>query len=121
MPAYNFKAQFVSLIQSGAKTTTVRKVRKRPTLVGDRLYLYHGMRSKRCILVKTTTCAKVTPIAIYTSCCSGMVILGDTELNPKKISTLAARDGFQDISSFLGFFAENYGPNFAGELIEWVL
>lgn len=37
MPAYNFKAQFAEAVESGRKQQTLRKPRKRPTRVGDKL------------------------------------------------------------------------------------
>ncbi|MBX3736702.1 MAG: ASCH domain-containing protein [Candidatus Didemnitutus sp.] len=119
MPAYNFKGQFADAVESGRKPHTIRPRRKRPTRVGDTLYLYTGMRTKKCRLLRTATCRKVTPIAIYTSGCSGLVKLNGREMPHRELHRLAIADGFFGIPEFLDFFADNYGPNFEGELIEW--
>ena len=120
MPAYNFKDQFVPAIESGRKTTTIRQLRKkRPTRIGDRLFLFNRMRQAKCRLIKDTECVSLRPIAIMTSCCAGVVKLEGTELSEVEVGKLARRDGFKTASEFLAFFNDNYGPNFEGELIEW--
>ena len=46
MPLLGFDKRFASKVRSGAKTCTIRVPRKRPIKVGDRLYLYTGLRTK---------------------------------------------------------------------------
>ena len=48
MPALNFKKQFAEKVETGEKRQTVRAKRKRAFVVGDKLYLYTGMRTKYC-------------------------------------------------------------------------
>lgn len=121
MPAYNFKDQFVPLVLSGIKRTTIRQKRKRPTVVGDRLYLFNRMRQSKCRLFKDTECVKVTPIKIATSGCAVLVGLGWDHLilTDAKVAALAKADGFPNSEEFRKFFFDTYGPNFVGELIEW--
>jgi hypothetical protein len=119
MPAYNFKGRFADAVANGQKPHTIRPRRNRPTRVGDTLYLYTGMRTKKGRLLRKATCRRVTPIAIYTSCCSGVVKLDGREMPHRDLHHLAIADGFHGIPEFLDFFAQNYGPNFEGELIEW--
>jgi hypothetical protein len=45
MPAYNFQKQFAPAVERGEKLCTIR--RKAPK-VGDKAYLYTGMRTKAC-------------------------------------------------------------------------
>lgn len=119
MPAYNFKDQFVPLIQSGRKTTTIRQRRaQRPTKVGDRLFLFNRMRQSKCRLIKDTECIALRPIRIYCTNCPE-VVLGDVDLKAVEINTLAIRDGFKNSDEFFAFFRQNYGIFFQGELIEW--
>jgi hypothetical protein len=120
MPAYNFKDQFVPLIQRGQKTTTIRQIRKqRKTRIGDRLYLFNRMRQSKCRLIKDTDCVALRPIRItlYRSLIS--VRLDGRRLAEEDVLNLAQRDGFSDITDFAMFFRKNYGPVFTGELIEW--
>jgi uncharacterized protein YqfB (UPF0267 family) len=119
MPALNFKKQFMPAVLDGRKTQTIRATRKHPIKAGDMLYLYTGMRTKQCLRLRVTKCTKVTPIRIVTSACSGLVQLDGEWLTPDEIKRLAKNDGFQDGSEFLDFFADNHGPNFEGQLIEW--
>ena len=54
MPAINFKKQFVPMIENGKKQMTIRKMRKRPFMVGDKLYLKSGSRFKPAALGEAT-------------------------------------------------------------------
>lgn len=120
MPAYNFKDEFVPLVISGQKRTTIRQIRKqRITRVGDRLFLFNRMRQSRCRLIKDTECVKLTPIKILTSICSVIVWLDGIELARKEVISLAKIDGFDDPDNFRKFFYDTYGTDFDGELIEW--
>ena len=66
MPALNFKAEFAPLVESGEKRQTIRKLRKdgRDPKVGDALYLYTGMRTKKCRKLGIAPCESVQPIEI---------------------------------------------------------
>ena len=52
MPAYNFKEQFVPYVANGSKSQTVRAFRTYPVRVGDRAYLYWGLRTKQSRLLR---------------------------------------------------------------------
>ena len=47
MPALNYTV-FVDKVESGEKRQTIRRLRKRPIKVGDRLHHFAGMRTKHC-------------------------------------------------------------------------
>ena len=47
MPSLNFTI-FVGKIEDGTKRQTIRLARKRPVKVGDYLYFFTGMRTKKC-------------------------------------------------------------------------
>ena len=112
MPAYNFKKQFSEAVKSGRKTHTIRRKRKYPTKRGDVLFLYYGMMSKACELLKAVTCQAVKPLSIV-----GMAVFIDgIELNNNEITELAISDGFNSINEFYAFF-ENYNRDL--EIIYW--
>ena len=68
MGLYNFKARFVPLIESGAKTHTIRELRKHPSKPGDLLYLYEGLRTRRARrILPPVLCVKVEEIKVYRS------------------------------------------------------
>lgn len=116
MPAYNFKSEFADLVKCKLKTCTIRKKRKRPTIAGDVLHLYTGMRSKSCRKLLTTHCAKVTPVQII----AFEIKLGGNVLNDNEKQQLAERDGFDGVESFFKFFHKQYGyATDELELIEW--
>ena len=52
MPAYNFKSQFADYVTEGSKEQTVRAFRTYPVRVGDRAYLYWGLRTKQSRLLR---------------------------------------------------------------------
>ncbi|MCP4697978.1 MAG: ASCH domain-containing protein, partial [Gammaproteobacteria bacterium] len=60
MPAYNFKQCFAYDVLTGLKSMTIRPHRKRATKPGDTLYLYAGMRSPSCQLLRKEECLRVT-------------------------------------------------------------
>ena len=102
MPALGFQKQFVPMIEDGSKHHTIRRKRKNPIKVGDVLYLYTGMRTKQCRLIKEVTCTAVVPIKIMPG--TGIVRLGDTTLTEKTLEVFATNDGFSDVHSFFEFF-----------------
>lgn len=116
MPAYNFKTIFAPAVESGAKPHTIRPQRKRPTVPGDMLYLYTGMRTKFCRLLKKTVCTAVIPIEIKRN----SVRLDGRELSLSEVEALARADGFPDAQTFFAFFATTYPAGmFNLELIKW--
>lgn len=119
MPAYNFKKQFADLVESGKKRQTIRKLRKRPTVAGDKLFLYTGMRTKRCMLLMKTTCALVFPITIQVD--ERVIFWGDAaEVMPKLTAKCFVQaDGFVNFDDFFEFFWTTYGNEFQGQVIYW--
>ena len=117
MPAYNFKWQFAEQVKTGRKRQTIRPKRKRPTRVGDTLYLYAGQRTKRCELLMTDKCIAVTPIDIFAT----YILLGGKVLNTDEVWQLAKADGFEKLGHFYDFFQGQYGLPLVNkmELIVW--
>ena len=116
MPALNFKKEFADAVESGEKTQTIRKVRKRPIKTGDTLYLFTGMRTKSCRLLRKTICLGVMPITIDET-----IVYIDRAQYKGSVSVgyLAKKDGFDSADAFLDFFRKQYGLPFEGVLIWW--
>ena len=120
MPAYNFQARFAELVRSGTKPHTIRTPRKRPTVEGDTLHLFTGMRTRKCARIGTVTCTSVTSIQIGKNVMDEDHVLHDGRfLDRNEIEALALRDGFESAEAFFTYFRETYGPQFRGELIAW--
>lgn len=120
MPAYNFRREFSAAVERGEKAQTIRKPRKRPTVVGDRLYLYTGQRSKACRKLGEGLVLWVEPLEIGPGWVRGGW-LGGRMLSSEEILALAKADGFKGPISFFKFFRQMYGLPCDVELIRWVL
>lgn len=120
MPAYNFQSRFAAAIWYGSKWHTIRMRRKRPTVAGDTLYLYTGLRTKKAKLIKQTPCLKVEPIQVL----RGVgVVLNGVELTEQQTVDLALHDGFSGPWEFFDFF-DRYPYEVLStklELIHWRL
>jgi hypothetical protein len=115
MPSLNFKRQFAAAVESGAKTQTIRAMRKSPILTGDKLHLFTGMRTAKCRKLAEATATMVREISINES----GVKLDGTALAPASIEKLAKADGFGTVDEFRQFFRETHGFPFRGQLIQW--
>jgi len=115
MPAFNFRSQFASAVLNHKKRQTIRKPRKRQTVLGDKLYLYSGMRTKTVLKLREAECIAVLPIIIGDS----SVRLDGIDLKASEIDNLAKLDGFKTTQAFYEFFRVNHGLPFEGEVIKW--
>lgn len=122
MPALNFKARWADKVESGEKPHTIRALRKRPFKVGDRVYLYTGMRTRTCRKLGESDCIRVEPIKIGQTACEplGFVEIGKVRLFAAQIMALARNDGFEALDEFFDFFVPNGGV-FEGQFIEWTV
>ena len=116
MPALNFKREFAPLVEAGTKTQTVRQKRKRPIKRGDRLYLYTGMRTKRCRKLREAECWGVFPISIYPS---GETFVNHRQLLGAELCEFFKRDGFETHVADINWFRDTHGLPFHGDLIVW--
>jgi len=117
MPAYNFQERFAPDVESGVKGQTVRPKRKRPTKAGDILYLYTGMRTKKCRKLKEARCLLVTDIEIDVGGIDWkgqMMMVGSPNADD-----FARADGFSDSEEMIWFFEDTYELPFRGEVIQW--
>lgn len=131
MGLYNFKARFVPLIESGAKTHTIRELRKHPSKPGDLLYLYEGLRTKRARrILPPVPCLKVEQIEVSRRLLDGAVIpraivgftvkIDGQSLSADGIEAFARRDGFRDFEELIAFWrAQKRRFPWRGHVIHW--
>ena len=121
MPAYNFQKQFVPLIESGAKRSTIRQRRKNGYLPrpGEVLRLYNGMRTRSCKLIREVAVVEVLPITINANNGCADVVLNMGRLTDTQVGELARADGFKNIHEFAEFFEQKYSGALSGYLIRW--
>lgn len=121
MPALNFMQRLAPLVESGEKTHTIRQVRKRPICVGDRLYLYTGMRTKACRKLGEATCIRIQKIAINRLFDLAAGRIDNKSLTLFEFEILAIRDGLDSAKELTDFLEKKYGLPFVGVLIHWEL
>lgn len=121
MPAINFQERFASKVASGEKRQTIRRVWKRPIKVDDTLYLYRGMRTKRCGKLRTVICSDYRPITIDEHSMSLLTDIGTLEIWAEggPLEWFAHKDGFDSWAEMRDWFDERYGLPFEGILITW--
>jgi len=115
MPAYNFQKQFAAAVESGKKRQTIRNSRFRPTMSGDKLYLYTGMRTKKCRLLLEAECKSVQQVMITRNgaCLNGRYLYGEA------LRLFAEADGFASWPAMRDWFKKTHGLPFHGEVISW--
>lgn len=121
MPLYNFKSQFAGLVESLKKRQTIRPKRKRPTKIGDVLYLYTGHRTKKSRKIGEYICKSVDDIFIFRTNLEFYdfgVHLNGIKLFQDYISILIKKDGFENAHDFEKFFFSK-ADEFKGDLIKW--
>lgn len=143
MPIINFKPEFAELVASGKKRQTIRAMRKRPFKVGDKLYLYTGLRTKQVRnLVKCLTpdfilqdhdidfnvcpwyviCKEVHEIEIIDDPFSNFPLdikIDGEYLDFIQMLGIIEKDGFILESDFYSFFKSTHGLPFKGQLVRW--
>ena len=100
MPSLSFSV-FRDKIERGEKRQTIRRARKRPIKVGDKLYLYWHQRQKDC-----------RPILVNGE--SVVICIDSYSLTWAELSALARYmaklDGFDSPKAFREFFESHYHP-----------
>ncbi len=118
---------FKDKILDGSKTQTIRKPRKHPIKVGNKLYLYWHPRQKDCEKLGETTCIEEFTIRLDREYFLGRYHLTIARfLDPKwKDMTfsedgidLIHRDGFKDSNEMLAFFSHYPLPE-VFQVIRW--
>ncbi|MCJ8322758.1 MAG: hypothetical protein HRU29_01625 [Rhizobiales bacterium] len=134
MTAINFKTEFAPAVENKTKWQTIRKPRKVPFKVGEKLQLYTGLRTKECRKLHDAICLSVEPIKITSDVLGApeIFINGGEELGIIEAIKFIMADGFllpnnhwsdgrkrPDLAKFTDFFKTNDGSPFEGHLIKW--
>lgn len=129
MPSLNFQPQFVPFVEEESKLHSIRAKRKRPWKVGDKLYLYTGLRHKGARLIRKATCVKVEEIRMewhefvirrpqgFIPGRRLRVWIDGEELRDDERQALAKRDGFEDWRAFVIHWFPRVP--FVGDVIHW--
>ena len=131
MVAYSFQKRFAGAVEDGSKPHTIRADRKRHAMVGERLQLYCGMRTKNCFkIIEDPICQRVHDISIVVGerrfvaifvrrplCLHG---IERVEIEPELFDQFAVSDGFRDAQDMHEFWQASHGAGiFRGKLIGW--
>lgn len=121
MVALSFKTRFAPRIIAREKRHTIRAVRKRPIVVGEKLQLYTGMRTRHCRLIGTAQCTAAPWITIdFVS--QAIMIQGHPSIRTAaKLDAFAVLDGFRDWADMRRFW-QKPGTEvqvFSGVMIRW--
>ena len=99
MPAISFK-MFREKLENGTKRQTIRLARKRPIVVGDKLYLYWHQRQKDCRPILVNGESVVICTDSFRVSWSHVAYSG----------YMARLDGYEDVQDFRSFFESHYHP-----------
>jgi len=117
MALINFQKQFAKVVKNGKKRQTIRKQRKYPIKVGETLYLYIGLRTKKARKLRTEKCKWIDMIKIYQD---GIRLGKRWRLSHKReLDEFAQADGFENYTEMVKWFSETHGLPFEGILIKW--
>ncbi len=122
-----FKPKFAALVESGAKTQTVRPTPKRMPRAGDTISLreWEGKpyRSKQRVL-REAVITRVAALYLHYSEIDGMcwweIEIGNRRLDSLEAIDFAAADGFSGgVQEMARWFQETHGLPFKGIVIYW--
>jgi len=126
MPLIGFTV-FKEKIQNLDKRQTIRKLRKHPVKVGDTLYLYWKLRTKKCEKLMVTKCTEHFLVIISSEYWVGRQRIrimkhekGEwVPMSYKETVDLAVRDGFKDDVEMLLWFTKRHPLSQIFEVIRW--
>ena len=107
-------------VRTISASQTIRAPRKHPIKVGDRLYLYTGLRTKQARKLGEAECIVSVPVQIGHD--DHLPMVGELcWASPINRQGFAENDGFYSHKEMLSWFEKNHGLPFAGHLIRWRL
>ena len=127
MAILNFHKRFAEKVEAGTKQQTIRGFRKYPIQVGDKLYLYTGLRSKDARKLREGECLRNRVIKISRrsitiqerlSRLSYMIKIRFSDLDT--LNRFAREDGFKDWVEMKAWWLKIHGLPWTGNLIEWI-
>jgi len=126
MPLIGFQPRFAALVESGKKTQTIRAPRKVPIRVGDRLYLWTGLRTKKARKLGEGIVESVERIEFSEDGTGRILRTGSRRLwrrlrHAPFAHSIAVADGFENYADMLDWFEHTHGLPFRGVLVRWRL
>lgn len=152
MVAYSFKKQFIDPIRVGLgmspsddfyfqlgqdahypsplpKQQTIRATgKRRHARAGEELQLYHGMRTRQCMLIGRARCIETLSISIAFHTDQKVIVgavekgnAGALHYRGDHLNSFARRDGFADWPAMFDFWKKEHGDVgvFIGKIIFW--
>lgn len=116
MSSLSFNKKFVPAILNGSKTQTIRRFRKRPIKIGERLYLFTGMRTKQCERIGQAICTHRYVVKINRK---GIDYGSNVVRDPAILDALAKMDGFNNWDDMRRWWILNNDLPFKGHLYMW--
>jgi hypothetical protein len=121
---FNFKAQFVTAVESGTKLQTIRHRRKdgRQPHQGDIVKLYTGLRTRKARLLREASVVDCFPLNIdMVEMATRRIISNGVRLNIGEGNAFARLDGFEDSQDMLRWFKKTYPGMgwFEGFCVRW--
>jgi hypothetical protein len=123
MPLLGFTV-FKEEVRNGIKRQSIRKLRKYPIKVGDKLWMYWHTRQKDCEFLREDLCTQVMTIRFCYDpnfCGGGPVLRVDKvgnepdekayvtrQLRPMEVEDLAIRDGFKNELEMADWFYKTH-------------
>lgn len=114
MAQFNFTV-FVDKVESGAKPTTIRAMRKQLPKVGDLAHCFTGMRTKKCRRLMVAPIVEVKLITIT----EHRIKLGNKWLDAVEQEAVRSWDGFSTLPEMRDYFARTHGLPFKGFWTKW--
>lgn len=117
MPALNFQKRFVRLVESGEKRQTIRAYRRdgRDPKPGDTLYLFTGMRTKRCRRLREVEC--VARFRIFID--HHDLQIDNRRCGASEADDIAKMDGFENWPELVAAIEKMHGVPFDGLMFRW--
>ena len=118
-----FSERFADAVESGRKCQTIRALRKdgRVPKVGERVYLYTGLRKKGARKLGEGVVDGVQSLTIRSTAGWFHLYLDGIRQSAWDYGDFARADGFGDWPALVAWFEGTHGLPFTGHLIRWRL
>ncbi len=118
-----YEPQFAALVITGAKTCTIRR-RARVPSVGDVLdhRAWDGVpyrAGSRQARIREDVCTSVTPLRIHIARGLAFIRSGAYYMHVEQAIAFVKRDGFANVPEMVEYLERAHGLPFEGVLIEW--
>ena len=120
MAILNFHKRFAEKVEAGTKRQTIRNFRLYPIQVGDKLYLYTGLRTKHTRKLLESVCLRNRVIRITRRSITIQDMATIKFSDTFKLNRFAREDGFKDWAEMKAWWLKVHKLPWTGNLIEWL-